>query len=179
MREFEYDFRGEAKPYTRTQRPARYVLIDFGLSIDYSESDVPRLAFPVRGNDRSVPEFQDESLLEQPYNPFPTDVYYVGNAIKMQGKHPWVKGYLDLEYLDPLLADMTQADPSKRPTIDEAVARMEEIIKSRSRCHLRAAVKHPDATTLGKVVRFLPYWARRISFMIRRVHPLPSRNLKT
>ncbi|PPQ84370.1 hypothetical protein CVT24_009456, partial [Panaeolus cyanescens] len=159
MREFEYDFRGEAKPYTRTQRPARYVLIDFGLSIHYSDSDMPRLAFPVRGNDRSVPEFQDESLLVQPYNPFPTDVYYVGNAIKMyftdKGKHPWIKGYLDLEYLDSLLADMTQADPSKRPTIDEAVARMEEIIKSRSRCHLRAAVKHPDATTLEKVPWFM------------------------
>ncbi|PPR07258.1 hypothetical protein CVT24_010050 [Panaeolus cyanescens] len=73
---------GDAVAYTRTQRPPRYLLIDFGISIRFPASEEEPRAFPCRGGDCTVPEFQDPSALEEPYNPFPTDVYYIGNTIR-------------------------------------------------------------------------------------------------
>lgn len=81
-RDLNPDCQGFAKHRTRTQCPARYLLIDFGLSIRYPEGVTERVALPVRGNDYTVPEFQDKEMLEQPYDPFPTDIYYAGNAIR-------------------------------------------------------------------------------------------------
>ncbi|PPQ83369.1 hypothetical protein CVT24_001923 [Panaeolus cyanescens] len=68
--------------YTRTQRPPRYLLIDFGISIRYPASEKEPRALPWRGGDRTVPEFQNPATFHYPYNPFPTDVYYIGNAIR-------------------------------------------------------------------------------------------------
>ena len=69
------DFSGRAKRYTRTQRPPRYYLIDFGLSRRHPSRD----AFdePLRGGDRTAPEYQRGGSC----NPFQTDIYYLGNLI--------------------------------------------------------------------------------------------------
>ncbi len=72
------DFRRKAKWYTRTRRPTKYVLIDFGLSRRYDPTNGPPLDKPYRGGDKSAPEHQDRVT---PCNPFPTDVYYFGNLI--------------------------------------------------------------------------------------------------
>jgi len=74
------DFSGKAKRFTRTQRPPKYYLIDFGLSRRYNPEDGPPLELPILGGDKSVPEFQKSP--RPPCNPFPTDVYYVGNMIR-------------------------------------------------------------------------------------------------
>jgi hypothetical protein len=73
------DFRHKAKAYTRTRRPSRYLLIDFGLSRYYDPVNGPPLDKPLRGGDKSAPEHQDGKAL---CNPFPTDVYYLGNLIR-------------------------------------------------------------------------------------------------
>jgi hypothetical protein len=70
------DFKGRAKRYTRTQRPPRYYLIDFGLSRYYASRNV--LDEPLRGGDRSAPEHQSGRLC----NPFHTDIYYLGNLVR-------------------------------------------------------------------------------------------------
>ena len=75
------DFRGKAKRYSRTKRPTRYLLIDFGLSRVYDPADGPPLDDPLRGGDKSAPEHQDGKT---PCNPFPTDVYYLGNLVREQ-----------------------------------------------------------------------------------------------
>jgi hypothetical protein len=72
------DYKGKAKYKTRTQRPVKYYFIDFGLSRRY-EPDVVPLEDPIRGGDKTVPEFQNS---DEPRNPFPTDVYYLGNLIR-------------------------------------------------------------------------------------------------
>ena len=73
-----YDFQGEVKQFTRTKRPVRYYVIDFGLSRRFSPGEV--LIAPLNiGGDRSVPEYQDPFEF---YNPFPIDVYHLGNMIK-------------------------------------------------------------------------------------------------
>ncbi len=69
-----------AKYLTRTARPVRYYFIDFGPSRRYNPEDGPPREHPIRGGDKSVPEFKNWNgdLLD----PFPTDIYYVGNMIQ-------------------------------------------------------------------------------------------------
>jgi hypothetical protein len=74
------DWKGPARYRTRTQRPPRYYLIDFGLSKVYAPEDGPPRDIPVQGGDKSVPEFANDS--QEPYDPFPVDVYYLGNWIR-------------------------------------------------------------------------------------------------
>jgi hypothetical protein len=70
------DFKGTAKRYTRTERPPRYYLIDFGLSDRYPSRNV--LVKPLRGGDKSAPEHRDGGMC----NPFHTDIYYLGSLIR-------------------------------------------------------------------------------------------------
>jgi hypothetical protein len=70
------NFEGKATAYTRTQRPPRYILIDFGLSRQYLSRDA--VDYPLRGGDKSAPEHK----LPRPSNPFCTDVYYIGNLVR-------------------------------------------------------------------------------------------------
>lgn len=73
------DMSGAAKHYTRTRKPVRYYFIDFGLSRRYDPAKGSPLSRPIWGADRTVPEFH-KSL--EPCDPFPTDVYYLGNVIR-------------------------------------------------------------------------------------------------
>lgn len=75
------DFKGTAKYYTRTARPTRYYLIDFGLSRKYNPEDGEPEEIPIKGGDKTVPEFQGRGEFK-PCNPFPTDIYYIGNLIR-------------------------------------------------------------------------------------------------
>lgn len=75
------DYTGDAKYYTRTQRPHKYYIIDFGLSCFYDPANEPPQDYPIVGGDKSVPEFQGDGVYNL-YNPFPTDIYYLGNMIR-------------------------------------------------------------------------------------------------
>jgi hypothetical protein len=70
------NFKGRATAYTRTERPPRYVLIDFGLSRQYTTRNA--LDDPLRGGDKSAPEHQSNARC----NPFHTDIYYIGNLVR-------------------------------------------------------------------------------------------------
>ena len=71
---------GRAKHFTRTQKPPKYYFIDFGISRRYEPSNTDPREVPIWGGDKEVPEFQNSN---EPQNPFPTDIFYIGNAIKM------------------------------------------------------------------------------------------------
>ena len=73
------DFRRKVKWHSRTRCPTRYFLIDFGLSRRYDPANGPPLDVPLRGGDKSAPEHQDRVTR---HNPFPTDVYYLGNLVR-------------------------------------------------------------------------------------------------
>lgn len=75
------DFKGYAKHYTRTVRPTRYYITAFGLSRRYSPEDKKPLERIIRGGDRTAPEFKGDVTI--PIDPLPTDVYYLGNMIRM------------------------------------------------------------------------------------------------
>ncbi len=74
------DSKGFAKHYTRTARPTKYYLIDFGLSRKYNSKDGPIREEVILGGDTTVPEFQNHHY--EPQDPFPTDIYYIGNMIR-------------------------------------------------------------------------------------------------
>ena len=74
------DFKGRAKPFTRTQVPVKYYFVDFGISRRYRPEDGVPLEEQILGGDKTVPEFQKSM---EPCNPFPTDIYYLGNMIRM------------------------------------------------------------------------------------------------
>lgn len=73
------DYSGRARYYTRTQRPPKYYIIDFGISRRYALGDETPLEPPIWGGDKSVPEFHKST---NPCDPFPTDMYYIGNLIR-------------------------------------------------------------------------------------------------
>jgi len=68
-------------PTTRTLRPPKYYLIDFGISRRYNLDEDAPLEHPIFGGDKSVPEFKKSIA---PCNPFPTDIYYMGNFIRTE-----------------------------------------------------------------------------------------------
>ena len=76
------DFKRSIRPYTRTARPIRYYWIDFGLSVRFSPDDSNPLAEPIFGGDKTVPELKKDPV--SPRNPFPIDVYYLGNLVRTE-----------------------------------------------------------------------------------------------
>jgi hypothetical protein len=130
------DYHGLPKNYTRTECPPRYFLIDFGISQCYDPKDGLPLELPICGGDKTVPEFQGRGYYE-PSNPFATDIYYLGNMIKEKFLNvrpsvfftpekvftrTCVQANYGFDFMLPLVANMIQAEPLKRPTIDHIVA---------------------------------------------------------
>ncbi|KAJ3481135.1 hypothetical protein NLI96_g7861 [Meripilus lineatus] len=126
------DFQSSAKFYTRTSRPTKYIFIDFGLSIRYQPGQ-DRKALPLRGGDKTVPEFQGNGLRAL-YDPFPVDVYYLGNLIREE----FLEKTVGVAFMKPLVDDMVQDDPKKRPTINDVVSRFNEMVPTLSYWHLRS-----------------------------------------
>ncbi|KDQ55741.1 hypothetical protein JAAARDRAFT_37166 [Jaapia argillacea MUCL 33604] len=161
------DLSGRPKAYTRTQRPTKYYLIDFGISRRYNPEDGPPLEYPIWGGDKTVPEFQKS---DEKMDPFPTDVYYLGNLIR----EDFIQAKLGFQFMEPLVVDMVQDDPTKRPTMDEVVARFATIVSSLSSWKLRSrVVGRKDNAILG-AYRTVTHWARRVSYIVRRVPAIPT-----
>jgi hypothetical protein len=87
-------------------------------------------------------------------DPFPTDVYYLGNldsgglCLEVRSStsprkmrvltHP-IQKYKGFVFMEPLIVDMVQDDPSRRPVMDEVTARFLEIRKRYQ--HLEVALE--------------------------------------
>ncbi|KAI0665383.1 kinase-like domain-containing protein [Trametes maxima] len=116
---------------TRTSCPTKYFLIDFGLSRKYDPSKEEPRAWPILGGDKSVPEFHRSS---EPYDPFPTDVYCLGNLIRTV----FLEEYKGLDFMAPLVRTMVRVEPATRPTMDEVSKRFDMLLKSLSPWKLRS-----------------------------------------
>ncbi|KAJ7242390.1 kinase-like domain-containing protein [Mycena haematopus] len=164
------DYSGKVHPsLTRTQHPVKYYITDFGLSRRYKPEERPPLEPTARGGDKTAPEMVLDAC-----DPFPTDVYYLGNSIQ---RH-FLEDYnvdtrkLGFEFMQPLVKDMIHTDPSQRPSMDEVVQRFSEIARGLSSWKLRSrVVKRTDIWLFG-FYHNIPHWLRRISFIVRRVPPI-------
>jgi len=162
------NFNDKAKHYSRTQRPPMYYWIDFGLSSQYESMSPPPREDRIWGGDRSVPEFQGN---EGPHNPFPTDVYYVGNLIKVN----FVESLRGFKFMQSLVADMTQDDPTKRPTMNVVVLRFDKIRESLSNWKLRSRVVKKREPFIVGLYRGSIHACQLAASVLKGTPPVPVR----
>lgn len=101
--------------------PVKYFFVDFGISTIFSESE-ERLTFGVLGRE-PAPEQEDT---EASHDPFALDIYVLGKVYQIK----LLEKYTNLPFLQPLVDSMTQRDPNKRPTIQEAIENFNKIRKA-------------------------------------------------
>ncbi|OSD07009.1 hypothetical protein PYCCODRAFT_1464131 [Trametes coccinea BRFM310] len=162
------DMSSRIRSSTRTYRPPKYFYIDFGLSRKFDPTKGPPRAWPIRGADKTVPEFE---RVTDAIDPFPTDIYYLGNTIRTV----FLQGYRSLEFLTPLIDDMVQDEPSKRPTIDDVAARFDFLLGSLSWWKLRSRLPQRDEHWLMRPFRIFAHVFRTIRYILtfRPVLPKP------
>ncbi|RDB25455.1 hypothetical protein Hypma_007493 [Hypsizygus marmoreus] len=170
-----YDFSGNPKQRSsRTRTPIKYYLVDFGLSRLYEPEDAPHLEPPGWGGySRLVPEFQNS---DEPCDPFPVDVYFLGNAIRenfLDGDED-ITAKKGFEFMRELVSDMVKDDPKQRPSMDEVVSRFAVVVERLSNWKLRSRVAAKDERPLRGVVRSIVHWTKQAGFMARRIPAIPK-----
>ncbi|KAN0140572.1 Protein kinase-like domain containing protein [Lactarius tabidus] len=162
------DFRRKAKAYSRTWRPTRYLLIDFGHARQYDSSKGRPLDEPLRGGDKSAPEHQNGTLCD----PFPTDVYYLGNMVR----EDYLQKYKGLEFMEPLITEMVQDDPLRRPVMGEVIARFSDLRKGISTWKLRSRISRKDEIWPVAAWKAVNHWTRTARYVLasRAAIPEPS-----
>ncbi|KAI0062806.1 hypothetical protein BV25DRAFT_1915928 [Artomyces pyxidatus] len=162
------DWKGKAKHYTRTQRPPRYYLIDFGLSVILKPEDGPPLVRFARGGDKSAPEHNAPNALWV-QDPFPTDIYHLGNLIR----ETFLWTYRGFEFVTPLVAQMVAVDPSSRPTIEQVVALFDGIRAAQSTWKMRSRLRPVREGIVLASWRSIGHWYRRAGYVIRARSAIP------
>lgn len=79
-----------------------------------------------------------------------------------------------LEFMVPLLQDMCQDDPAKRPTMDEVVLRFTEIMKGLSSWKLRTRLADMHERYLEHFFHSSAHWAGQIGRIARRIPAVPT-----
>lgn len=74
----------------------------------------------------------------------------------------------------PLVTDMVQDDPSKRPTIGDVVARYEKVKKALPWWKLRSRLVHKDETTLFGIPRAIGHAVRTMYYAMTLRSAVPS-----
>ncbi|KAJ3512558.1 hypothetical protein NLJ89_g3445 [Agrocybe chaxingu] len=172
---YKPDMSGLATFRTRTECPQKYFFIDFGQTVVYTPEDITYFRSVVWGGDKSVPEF----YLGIPFHdPYATDVYCAGNLIRREFTegHPdieRIRGYNGLDFLKPLVSDMVQDDPSKRPTMKEVVRRFDEVIAGLTPWTLRSRVVPRNIGFFANIFRAVSHWVWRIMFILRKIPAIP------
>ncbi|KAG2074002.1 hypothetical protein BDR04DRAFT_1140861 [Suillus decipiens] len=161
------DMKGPAKHRSRTECPPRYLFIDFGISRRYHASQNAPLEPPIWGGYKGVPEFQTSN---EPCNPFPTDVWYLGFALQQQ----LLNVYRGLGFMEPLISDMTQTDPTRRPTMDEVMSRFVPTYNALSPWKLRSRAVMKEEWIIMRPFRSLFHWLRCLRFLWLRLPAIPS-----
>ncbi|KAG5732060.1 hypothetical protein E4T56_gene18833 [Termitomyces sp. T112] len=121
-RRMKRDFSGRvSNPTSRTLKPVKYFLLDFGLSQTYRSEDAPFLKKPPWGGDKTVPEHLAPDA--SPCDPFAVDVYCLGNYLRQSFLDGWDGVHRStpqgFEFMRELITDMVHKDPIKRPMMSE------------------------------------------------------------
>jgi hypothetical protein len=86
-----------------------------------------------------------------------------------------LRGYHGMDFLKPLVKDMVQDDPSKRPTMPEVLERFEKIVGSMTKSQLlKRAVRRtePGHETLFKNISHA-WWKMKVSMRGLPAIPTP------
>ncbi|KAF9077720.1 kinase-like domain-containing protein [Rhodocollybia butyracea] len=170
-----YDYKKRARHFSRTLVPPRYYLIDFGFSQKYEPSQERPLEYAIRSGGAEPPEYKAGT----PCDPFASDVFLLGNMIRVQFldgdpelEHSAVHGF---ESLRPLVNDMIQDDPEKRPQMDEVLSRFSNIVQSLSRWRLRSRAVKKDEFFFMKPFRGVDHLFWTCAMIARGRPAIPSR----
>jgi len=160
------DFSREAiAKFTRSQRPPKYYIIDFGLS--------RRVKGGAEGDE------SDEDVKAY----FAQDILDAGKTLKvlfLDGSNKAYFGYHGFEMLRPILNDMTQTEREKRPTAQEVEARFNALVAALPAGTLRAACVpkpnplDPRPSTLARAQGKAAYFLRRIRYTLTGVPAFPT-----
>lgn len=74
----------------------------------------------------------------------------------------------------PLITDMVQKDPLKRPTMDEVVQRFAAIRADLSTWKLRSRIVSKGERVYRSVTRGTSHWMRQIGFITRGIPAVPT-----
>ena len=131
----------------RRDAGVKYHFVDYGISSYFPTESEPHLVLGLDGRDRDVPELSDEV----PYDPFKVDIFTIGNVLRHEfcnvsfcppGSSSFLthsQNHTNLDFLAPLFVFMSQPDPSRRPSAEEALRQWRIIRGNMSfiRCHWR------------------------------------------
>ncbi|KAH8107784.1 hypothetical protein BXZ70DRAFT_912609 [Cristinia sonorae] len=165
------DLSSQAHHTTRTVQPSKYYFTDFGNAKKYKPDD-DRLAGPVSmGLQQQPPEFRHSS---QAQDPFPTDVYYLGDMIRRE----LIQKYRGLEFLSDLVKQMTAENPAQRPTIKDAANTFSDAWGALTVAELRARlvpVSEAERGWLVRAARIVRHTFRTMSYRLQGLPPVPAR----
>ncbi|KAF9257941.1 hypothetical protein L218DRAFT_1005558 [Marasmius fiardii PR-910] len=181
-----YDWKKPPPHKSRTRRPVKYYYIDFDACEKYDSVAGPARKAEPFGGDATVPEFWQN--LGEPYDPFAVDVYRIGNVVrrKVSGGAPVEpfdprnpnREYQPLNpsfaFIQPLISDMTQDDPTKRPKIEEVVSRFVDIVKGLGELKLRSPTHNYYESKFGRLKAASAHWSRQLYNMAARVSAIPT-----
>lgn len=117
-----------AVPLARIDHPVRYYFTDFGLSTHFGPG-ASSYVVGAAGRDKEMPELS----LDVPYDAFKVDIFAMGNLYDKE----FVQKYCGLEFLQPLIDQMKQCQPERRPSAEQAFLQFERIRSTLSIISLR------------------------------------------
>ena len=85
-----------------------------------------------------------------------------------------MRGYPGFEFLRPLISDMMQDDPTKRPKIDEVINLFEDIVRNLSAWKLRSRTSSRRANIFQDVGHVFSHWKRRLIFVTKGTPAIPA-----
>ncbi|CAE6446724.1 unnamed protein product [Rhizoctonia solani] len=118
------DLRHYVKLHPRRGRDVKYYFIDFGLSTWFPSYAERTLVVGQEGREREVPELSNPGIQ---YDHFKLDICIIGRFL---WRDFYTRSSRSLYFLEPLVKRLIDADPSRRPTADEAFADFELIRKT-------------------------------------------------
>ena len=79
-----------------------------------------------------------------------------------------------LNFLRPLVDDMVDLDPSKRPSMEEACIRLEKLTASLSQWKLRSRVVYRSENPIARLYRDCRHVFRTLRWIVTRTQAIPS-----
>jgi hypothetical protein len=84
-----------------------------------------------------------------------------------------VQANFGFDFMLPLVSEMTQDDPAKRPTIDQVVARFQPVYRCLSTPQLRSRAVQRKEDDIDHWWRDSIHFFRRMRFVLLRIPPIP------
>lgn len=78
--------------------------------------------------------------------------------------------------MEPLVIDMVQEDPGKRPNMDQVVSRFSAIMNGLSTWKLRSRIARRNEIWLVAAWRSVVHWCRTVSYVVAYKAAIPEPN---